>query len=49
MELARERALTFLESFKTVAEQPSRDLLVQVARTSLRTKVWKISTFDYLL
>lgn len=39
LEIAREKALEFLESFKTDAKEPTRDLLVSVAKTSLRTKV----------
>jgi T-complex protein 1 subunit zeta len=39
LELARDKALTFLDTFKTDASDPSRDLLIRVARTSLRTKV----------
>ena len=39
IELGRERALEFLDSFRYEAKSPSRDQLAQVARTSLRTKV----------
>jgi T-complex protein 1 subunit zeta len=39
IELAREHAIQFLESYRTAVGEPSRDLLIQVARTSLRTKV----------
>ena len=36
IELGRERALEFLDSFRYEAKSPSRDQLAQVARTSLR-------------
>jgi T-complex protein 1 subunit zeta len=39
IELGREQALSFLETFKKETKSPSRDLLAQVAKTSLRTKV----------
>mmetsp|Transcript_9105 Transcript_9105/g.13637 ORF Transcript_9105/g.13637 Transcript_9105/m.13637 type:complete len:546 (+) Transcript_9105:77-1714(+) len=40
-DLARDRALTFLDGFKNVIEDPSkdRDLLCSVAKTALRTKL----------
>ena len=39
-ELAREEALRFLDTFKVeTKEAPDRELLLNVARTSLRTKV----------
>lgn len=38
-EVAKVEALKFLDSFRRSPEKVDRDLLVQVARTSLRTKV----------
>ncbi|KAI8372217.1 T-complex protein 1 zeta subunit [Blakeslea trispora] len=38
-DLAKKEALKFLETFKTPQEDVDRELLVSVARTSLRTKV----------
>ena len=40
LELARTGALAFLETFKTPAEPGDRELLLCVARTSLRTKLY---------
>eukprot|EP00455_Lapot_gusevi_P024654 TRINITY_DN2571_c0_g1_i1.p1 TRINITY_DN2571_c0_g1~~TRINITY_DN2571_c0_g1_i1.p1 ORF type:complete len:534 (+),score=231.43 TRINITY_DN2571_c0_g1_i1:91-1692(+) len=39
IELARERALQFLDEFKLEQKEPTRETLIAVARTSLRTKV----------
>lgn len=38
MEIAKKEALKFLETFK-VTREPTRDLLINVARTSLNTKI----------
>ncbi|KAI7874764.1 T-complex protein 1 zeta subunit [Lichtheimia hyalospora FSU 10163] len=38
-DIAKKEALKFLDGFKTVKEEIDRELLVSVARTSLRTKV----------
>lgn len=38
-DLARDRVLTFLDGFKVAAPDPDRELLMNVARTALRTKL----------
>jgi T-complex protein 1 subunit zeta len=39
-EQARDRAIQFLDSFKIECKSPDREMLTQVARSSLRTKVY---------
>lgn len=38
-ELAKKETLSFLDTFKVAQPEPSRDLLMEVARTSLTTKI----------
>lgn len=39
IELARDETLKFLETYKTEVKEPDTDIMMQVARTSLRTKL----------
>lgn len=39
LEIARERTLEFLDTYKVLVAEPDRELLTNVARTALRTKV----------
>jgi T-complex protein 1 subunit zeta len=39
LEIAKKESLAFLETFKINQEEVSRDLLMEVARTSLNTKI----------
>lgn len=40
-ELARDETIKFLDEFKTEVKEPDRELMLQVARSSLRTKCYR--------
>lgn len=51
-EIAKRATLQFLEKFKTpvvMGDEPDKEILKMVARTTLRTKVFFSFSFDFLL